>query len=443
MYKWLEWGFILAIAAFALFFNLNQHRGGHIRGVIWADAEGYYLHLPAVFLHGGEYKQMPVKNCCWILEDGKIDTRYTYGVAILETPFFLVSDLVANVRYQPDHPEEHHHEMFRNDGFSFVYAWGIAIAAWFYTVLGIWLLKEVLKRYFSLRVALFTVFLVLCGTNLLYYMAKESGMSHAYSFFLFSWILYMMPRFLKRADLLNSLAIAFATGLVVLIRPTNIIILLIFLGWEVYSLKDLKDRILHFLKPKYLVRFGLIAAVTALLFVPQMMYWKYMHGTWLAYSYKDEGFTNWNKPKLLHVWFSHQNGLFAYTQIAFFAVLGLFFSIREKRGSGILVLIMFLMASYLFASWWAWWFGGALGHRCFVEYYALLALPLGMLIEKAFRSKARVLPIAMVCAFLFFVYANIKMCYLYAPPWDGEVWTPSRYFNEYVMQVLKVWKPAP
>ena len=438
--KFIDRYLLILVAGVSIFLTFNLHRGHFINGVIWSDQEGYYLYYPAVFLNDNGFRKMPIGNCCTVFEDGRVYSKYTYGVSLMETPFVTVSHWIAKIKYDPDSSDEAHHEMYKTDGFSHIYAYGILFAVIFYMLIGFWYLKEVLKRFFPLGVALFTAFLTYFATNLLYYTVREAGMSHAYSFFLFAVFLYYLPGFLKEGGWKNSLILGAAYGLSVVIRPTNIIIGLLFLGYDVYSWADLKVRLKLLFSKKYLGRLSVMAGIAVAFALPQMIYWQYMNGKPVAYSYTGESFKFWNKPKIFHVWFSYQNGLFAYTPIALIAVVGGVFSVLRKKLSGPVIMVLFLIASYIFASWWAWWFGGAFGHRCYVEFYALLSLPLGFVIHSIARLKSKPLRWILALAFLGLVYANIKMTILYAPPWDGPDWTFARYLNEVIRPVLMFWK---
>jgi hypothetical protein len=87
-----------------------------------------------------------------------------------------------------------------------------------------------------------------------------------------------------------------------------------------------------------------------------------------------------------------------------------------------------VLATYIIASWWAWWFGGAFGHRCFVEYISLLVLPFAELI-KNILSNRKYLPAFAVLVILFCFY-NVRLTYAYQPPWDGPKWTYNNVLKE-------------
>jgi hypothetical protein len=163
-------------------------------------------------------------------------------------------------------------------------------------------------------------------------------------------------------------------SLAILIRPTNILLLFILIFLDITSANALWKRILLFLKPAYILTFIVIAI---LIFLPQLFYWKYLTGNFLYYSYKGEGFVNWKDPLMIQVWFSPLNGFFIYTPLALLFVAGIVIMIVKKIPNGIFIGLFFLLASYVFASWHCWYFGGSFGYRPMVEFFSILALPFG------------------------------------------------------------------
>lgn len=421
-----------------LFFSFNFHgKNDRLRTVIWSDQEGYYVYLPAMFIYDG-FARIPVKNCCRIKKTtGEVDTKYTYGVAVFELPFFLGAHAIAKSTYDEGHSEECHHANFKPNGFSHVYAYGIMIGAVFWLSLALFFLQKVLRRYVSVPVSILTCILIFFGTNLFYYTIGEAGMSHVYSFFLFSLILWALPAWLRQATWARTLLIGAALGLTVVIRPTNIIFAVVLLAWDVYSWKELQSRV------KYLFRqwprLILMAALAMIIAFPQMLYWHHIHGSWISYSYQEEGFIFWNKPKLFHVWFSYQNGLFMYSPIMLLAIVGLVRNLFQRKMNAPVILGLFLLSSYIFASWWAWWFGGAYGHRSFIEYFALLAIPMASAIDWIFKSRAKWPKFLLLFLGLWLILIQMKMTYMYAPPWDGDAWTWTRFLQTW-KQAIRVWR---
>ena len=78
-YPWIILGILLSIG----FYDIENKR---LAGVIWSDAEGYYLYLPAVFIYGG-FEGIPYRTTVQFSNypgTEKVFTKYTCGVAMLE-----------------------------------------------------------------------------------------------------------------------------------------------------------------------------------------------------------------------------------------------------------------------------------------------------------------------------------------------------------------------
>ena len=78
----------------------------------------------------------------------KISTKYNYGVALMQSPFFLASRLFTSIIQQPD------------DGFSKITVFFILIAGAFYMLAGLFFLYLFLCNYFKSRVAGIAVLLI-------------------------------------------------------------------------------------------------------------------------------------------------------------------------------------------------------------------------------------------------------------------------------------------
>jgi hypothetical protein len=163
--------------------------------------------------------------------------------------------------------------------------------------------------------------------------------------------------------------------------------------------------------------------VGILLVLPQLIYQKQTYGSILFYSYGDEGFTNLKTPKLLETWFSPNNGLFIYAPILILSLIGMILMIRNKDKLGYYLLLTFFLISYIFASWWNWWFGCSLGARSFIEYYTLLSIPLAITLKAAWDrllTKSFIIIFVSICIVMYF---NIEYYYdgcFYGGTWDWK-----------------------
>lgn len=389
---------------------------------IWADSEGYYVYLPGTVIYDGFEANMPLRTPNFFASheySNKIYTKYTYGTALMQAPFFFVAHFITTKGW-------FNINSANNDGYSSAYQKAISLAAVFFCVLGLWFLQRTLDQHFPPFIVIFTLVITLLGTNLYHYTISEPGMSHVYSFSLFAALIFFTPLTIEYPSAKNFAMIGFLISLIILIRPTNIILALYPLFFDVFNGQQLKDRLI-FLK-KNIYKLPLILFIGILLMLPQLIYWKYITGDWFIYSYGNEGFPYWSSPKLFQVWFSVQNGLFIYSPVMLFSIIGLFMIVRQKLYSSYIITFLFLLASYIFASWWAWWFGGAFGHRCFVEYFVLLAFPLAFFIDCIPRMKRYSGVIVSSVMFLMVLY-TFRITYIYFAPWDGPAWNWGKYWR--------------
>ncbi|MEM6343325.1 MAG: hypothetical protein AAF927_05575 [Bacteroidota bacterium] len=394
---------------------------GEMNYRISTDVEGYYLYLPGVFIYDG-FEEMPVMTPFEYQphpHSGKYFTRFTYGVALMEAPVFLMTHLVASQGW---------FGAKQADGYSRTYNDGIIASNILYAVLGLYLLLLVLRRHFSRGLSWLTVLSLLWGSNYYYYVVGMVGMSHNYIFFLVAALLYYSPRLYEKLTPWQAMRLSFILGLLVLVRPTNLVFLLYPLLYQVYSFTSFGERLSWWLKRwPYLLS---VPIVGCLLWIPQFCYWKVVAGAWFYNGYP-VGFDHWLNPFFPEIWFSVQNGWLIYSPLMLLSLIGLGLSLKQKVFSAPVLLIMFVLFTYLFASWYVWWFGGAFGYRPMIDFYPMLALPLALLLKRLFETK---LPIKMAAiGFLVLLcYYSTGLTYLYRHPWEGADWTWESF-----MQVLQ------
>lgn len=376
--KWTQYT-ILFILLSIVGINLGHHRYNKPDGVIEWDIKSYYAYLPAVFIYHdlslGFTDDDPekFKGLVWPLTSPTGDRiiKVSMGMSVLYTPFFLAAHLVA--QFTP----------WEADGYSRPYRFALTFSALFYIWLGLIYLTRVLRRYFADKVVALTLLAVVPGTNLLYYSTFEAPMSHAFSFALIAVFMWQTIRFYE-APSLERIAMAGAlAGLITLIRPTNILVLLIFFLWDIRSVEQFKNRVLFFVH-----HFGwviLMAGIFVLVWVPQFIYWKSLTGTFFFFSYgaQSERFF-FAEPQIFNILFSYKKGWLVYTPIMVLAFAGMIWMRRKLPGMMLPLLAFQLINIYILSSWWSWWFGGGFGLRAFIDSYALMAIPMACLMEYAF-----------------------------------------------------------
>ncbi len=394
----------------------------------WSDRAGYYIYLPALFHFGFDTRSMP--HDLDIATGGgfsidtaanKIDTKYTYGVALMLAPFFgMAEGIAALAGYDA------------GDGFSMIHMRMMLVAAVVYLTLGMWFLYRFLRKHLPPGVSMATLLLLYAGTNLLYYTLVEGMMSHVFSFFLFSlflWSVQNLPGKNRSVNYIMPLAIL---ALAVLLRPTNILpglfLLFPFTGPE----ERFPARLRPFLKPSVLIPATLVIVILAL---PQLLYWNYLTGHWLHFSYRDEGFHNLFRPALTEVLFSPVNGLFTYTPVVILMLAGTGLMFRKNIPGRWTILTVFTLVTLVCASWSMWYFGCSYGQRSYIEYYAILALPTGHLFAWLHARRSILFKSLAIFVILFMVTANLRYIsdiYRHQRCWFGSTWDWERYHHSLI-----------
>ena len=414
----------IAILAFLFLFMYLRHQdAGYFnwRSRMWGDPAGYYIYLPATFIFGFDGSRLPegivesTGEGFVVNEEGKIITRYSYGVAFMQLPFFAAVHFLAGITGQ------------EQDGFSGMYHLVSGFAAVIYSFLGMVILWIYLLTYFKKKTAFISLIIIYLGTNLLYYTIDATGMSHVYSFFLFSLLLLVSKSlWIQHPQLKSSLyymLFVLVSALIVLIRPTNFVFVVLVFMLNTTSWSELKIRLREVLYPS-----RIIAAVGVLLivFFPQMIYWNYASGSYLMDSYEGYGFSNLTSPQIIHFLFSTNNGLFTYNPVYFVIFYALFFMIFKKQTNGYYILGAFLLLIYLYSSWFIFSFGCGYGSRNFVEYTAIFSLPLSYLFEEVSKHSKRIKTILSFFIVLF-VLINLKLVSAYDKCFMGNDWDIKEY----------------
>lgn len=345
------------------------------------DKTGYYVYLPGLFLYDDLremkfYPEMVNKykmtgDVAWYglhkaEKTGFRTNKYPIGVALLEAPFFFLAHWATKMTKQ-----------YPADGFSAYYRLSICLTTILCAVLGLWAQRNFLRRHFNDGVVASTLLLIALGTNLFSYTVYDAGMSHAFSFMLFSVFVNLTDLWYRKHNNISLYLLGLVLGLIVIVRPTNILIILVALLWTAQSAESFKRETALLAK-----RGGnllLAAACFVAVVMIQLSYWRYVTGDWVHYSYQEEGF-NFLKPEIWNGLFSYRKGWFIYTPLAFISILGFIVLWRKHRQFFVPLTIFMLLQIYVVFSWHQWWYGGSFGCRALIESFAILSVPLAALI---------------------------------------------------------------
>jgi hypothetical protein len=339
--------------------------------VVAADIINYYNYLPAVFKHHSlAFEELPLRNGYIVNNEGRAVQKMTMGMAFLYLPFFQAGHAWVLVTGQ---------EM---DEYAPPFTTLLCLSAVVYLALGLFALRKLLLKYWTDTVTALVLITLTLGTNLFYYTVFEGPMPHVHDFALISVFLWLTIRWHKSPRPRTAVALGLVAGLITLIRPSNAVLLLFPILFWCHNGQFFKAK-LDVLRKKY-HHILLIAVLALLVWAPQMAYWKYATGSWLYFSYGDEGFF-FDSPMIHAGFFSFRNGWLLYAPVMIFALAG-FYVLRKHAEFLLPSLITFLVSIYIIFSWWCWWYVG-FGLRAMIELYPLLALPLAALLTKVLQSR--------------------------------------------------------
>jgi hypothetical protein len=229
-------------------------------------------------------------------------------------------------------------------------------------------------------------------------------MAHVSLFFLYALLIYLPIKLHKQPKSYLFFSIGFIAGLITIIRPTDVLCIIIPLFYNVYNKETLRQK-LFFIK-EHRLQMLLLSAAFAVPIIPQLLYWKELAGSYFYYSYGQQSF-NWLHPKIIEGLFYFGNGWLPYAPVMIFALAGLFFYRRIKEWSWCLWLILPLYI-YVIYSWYCYNYINGLGSRPMIHLYPLLAIPLTAFISYMSKQKWPVKS-AFVILCIFFIAMNI--CY--------------------------------
>ncbi len=421
--------FIVVLSTTIVMMDLKLWKKDRI--ICW-DVNHYYVYVPATFIYHDLTlyfkKTKEVQKKIWYLktEDGKRVIKTSMGLAYLYTPAFFVGHAIAKL------------SDFPADGYSEPYKMVLSFNACLFLFLGLFYLRKFLKKYLNDITVGITLLLIALGTNLFFYATIEPAMSHIYSFTLFAAFLYFIDKYYSKPTIKNSIIIGLLFGLIVLVRPTNIIIGIFFLLYRVPSIKALKERVVFFKNKWFHLSFIILAII--IIWLPQVIYWKIITGSWFYYSYQDEGFF-FNNPQIIEGLFGYRKGWFIYTPIMFFATfIGIPILFSKVKDLSISVLLFVVLNIWIILSWWCWWYGGGFGGRAFIDSYAIMAIPLGFFINKILKLKLTS-KILIFTTLIFFIYLNLfstKQYYKKIIHWDSM--TKESYWAHFLKdEHVKNW----
>jgi hypothetical protein len=312
---------------------------------------------------------------------GYAQSAWTVGPAILWSPFFAAGHLVARELHDgnPD---------VSVNGISFPYRQAVCIGGLVYGLLGCWLTFRLARRFSTSPLAAGATAVTIAGSFMLWYIVKEPSMTHAPSMalvagFAWAWAATRAGRTKTQWALLGLLA-----GLMTLVRWQNAIFailpacdsaILLYQAWRSRDRQAATAAIATGL---------LFTAAATLAFVPQMLAWKSIYGSWLAVSPVGPQIRLMD-PHLVDILWSARNGLFSTAPALYAGVIGLLLFARSSPSIGIPALLAIVLMTWFNASIQDWWGSAGFGGRRFDGIIPLLAIGTAYLLASSIAVVTR------------------------------------------------------
>ncbi len=403
---WLRrWRNLLILCGIALSM-LQFFRAFHGERTTWItnDGDWYYASCASLYLD----RDLDLSNQfnVWAAQTGETapdirpgrptPTAFTIGASLLWMPAFAIGDVATLIAGRLGVEAA-------RDGYSMAYQLSVALATLFYGLLGVWFALKAAAWWMEKRgrgwppapgVAALTA---LSASPALYYFFFEPTMSHGPGILATSLLVWMWLRTDAKEPWPRWAVMGAVGGLAALIRPQDSLLLLL----PLTAAASGGGR-------RTAGRWLATIAAAGLVFLPQMVIWQQTHGRPLVIP-QGPGYLNLWNPHPLQVWFSHHHGLFTWTPVWLFALLGLGLMAREARGRVVAMLAVFLLESYINSCTRDWWAGDAYGSRRFLSLFPVFVLGLSAFVsEIGQRHSRRVLAIAGAA-----IAANLGLMFLY------------------------------
>jgi hypothetical protein len=338
-------------------------------------------------------------------ETGYVSNLFSIGPALLWFPFLLIAHIIVRLL---DFFGAH----ILADGFSFPYIFAMAFGTAAYGFLGLLLSFRLAKKYMSESWALLATIGIWWGSSLPVYMYFNPAWSHAHSAFSVALFIWYWDSTRETRATPQWLLLGLMAGLMVNIYFPNSIFLLLPLIESLLSYSQNLKSEPAALRTLFLQ--NLLFTLTILFaFLPTIITRRIIFGGYFRFGSYSHLSWDWSAPHWRAVLFSSDHGVFSWTPLLAFALLGLFFLPRAAR---ILALYFALAVSafyYLIASYPYWDGLSSFGNRFFISLTPIYIFGLAALLERgaSYFSSSRI-PLLLSSAILAcFVVWNLGFIY--------------------------------
>jgi hypothetical protein len=379
-----------ALVACALLFALTPGLAWQLRlgARLQSDGFYYFAHLRSLWFDGdqdlaNDYRLLGMASKAHLFvptPTGHAQSAWTIGPSLAWGPFFAVGDVVAH-RLAASGRE------VAVDGTSFPYRQAVCVAGLVWGLVGLYASFRLGRLVVPPAWAAFGVTLVGGGSFLLWYLVKEPSMTHAPSMAsvaLFAWAWYSTA---GRRRTWQWAALGLVAGIAGTIRWQNVLFALLpACEWIATAVRAARAG-----ERQPLARHvgdGLAFTLGGVIgFVPQMLAWKAIYGSYVAVSPIGPQI-RWWAPHVGDILWSSRNGLFSTGPVVYAGAAGLLLLAWRAPAFGVPALVACAAMTYFNASIQDWWGSASFGMRRFDGILPLVAVGVGAIGQAASRAVA-------------------------------------------------------
>ncbi len=339
------------------------------------------LKMPAMF-PPNKYVEAP---------NGNKVLKTSMGMALAYLPFYSLGYLLHYINHGS-----------AGSGMEVEYRMMMQFNGTFYLLAALLILRYFLRKYFEDSIVALTLLLVALGTNAYYYTIYEGCMTHVVNMFLFLLFLLITEKWHTEVTLINTILLGLLAGWLSLIRPTNVLLGILFTLYNVTSWSSFLAKLKFFYsKWNYLL---LVCVSAFLVWIPQMIYWHELTGQYFFYSYLGERFY-FDRPCIFNGLLGGRKGWLLYTPAGWLMLAGFIWMYLKLKSLFWSTSVFYMVFVYVIFSWWCWWYGGSFSCRAMVDVYGILSFPLACLLSAVYLNAKTVTRVV----FSIFLFALISL----------------------------------
>jgi len=318
-----------------------------------ADGFAYYLPLRS-WLYDGDfnfknentayeqtYGSLPYD---WrhLTKNGNYIFPYSIGPSILWSSFITPSYLINRDQNGVTLPEI--------NGYASGDLLMLVLSSIFYGISGAILTYLAVIRFFPKNkgLILFSVIVCALATPVFYYLRYQPVSSHALSVFTASLFIFIWSRKVGEITYYRYFYLGACLGLAALVRWQDAIFIVLPLIEIITIIMGKTEKIIHLVFSFFMLLFGGL-----LFFLPQILFWQNVYGKFLLIPQGSTFFT-FDDPHLIDFLFSFRHGLFSWSPIIIFSVMGLLIGLFKsvpdhKQQPDLRILFISSIIIFLFA----------------------------------------------------------------------------------------------